>query len=318
MIQFGKSEKGALTQSLSFISAIYPQSLSFGQCKKVEEGETMQSRDGRWSIRRAIFAFALAIISVGCSSGVGEPDRSAKGDEELEAYCATTEAIQTSVPAAQPESEEEARAMMREFAAENFESQSEDALQSLEGADEQVLEAARVFYGNLAGIAKDGDYTVLDKPEHIAASGVVHAFDLENCGWNKVEITADEYSYAGVPAELESGPTSLDLDNVGSEVHEFTMFKVGSGVTKSVKQLIDQGPGDPEVGVSLAFLGHIEVRPEGTPDDYGIMDLEPGKYAIICYLPVGATPEKVDDPNASFEGAERHYSRGMISEFTVG
>jgi hypothetical protein len=250
-----------------------------------------------------------------CSSGDDQP--AVAEDPELERYCSAIETIQTTSPQGTADTEEEARAVTKQLAEEKIKPLAEEALDALEGADGTVLEAAQVFYGTFISLADEGDYTLLDRPEHLEASGTVHAFDLASCNWNLVEITMNEYSYTGMPAELEAGVTSLDFDNAGSEVHEASVFEVDESATKTVEELLDLGPGSPEAAQFLEFIGHLEIRPEGTPDDYGIQDFAPGRYALICYLPVGATPEKLDDPNFSSQGAERHYSRGEIAEFTV-
>jgi hypothetical protein len=263
----------------------------------------------------AVVTVVLVTAVGACSSG---NDRTkGAGGPELERYCSAVETIQGTPPPASTDTEEEARAVMKQFAAEEIKPLAEQALDALEGADGRVLDAARVFYGTLISLADEGDYTLLDRPEYLEASGTVHAFDLESCNWNKVEITMNEYAYTGMPAELEAGVTSLEFDNIGIEVHEATIFEVDGAATKTVEELLDLGPGSPEAAQFLEFIGHLEIRPDGTPDDFGIQDFAPGRYALICYLPVGATPDRIDDPNFSSQGAERHYGRGEIAEFTV-
>jgi hypothetical protein len=49
------------------------------------------------------------------------------------------------------------------------------------------------------------------------------------------------------------------------------------------------------------------------------MALEPGRYAMVCFIPVGFTPEVAAEAAASGtepEGAP-HFTEGMIAEFTV-
>lgn len=263
----------------------------------------------------AVIAVVLLVTVGACSSG-NEQKAGAEGPD-LDGYCSVIQEIQSASPPASADTEEEARAIMKEFAAEEMKPLAEEALDALEGADEQVLDAAQVFYGTLISLADEGDYSLLDRPEHLEASGTVHAFDVERCDWNQVKITLDEYAYTGMPAELEAGVTSLDFDNIGSEVHEATLFAVDESATRTVKELLDLGPESPVAAQFLELIGHLEIRPDGTPDDYGIQDFAPGRYAMICYLPVGSTPERIDDPNFSPEGTDRHYSRGEIAEFTV-
>ena len=56
---------------------------------------------------------------------------------------------------------------------------------------------------------------VFETPAVNAAEATTHAYDEENCGWGPVDVTATEYAFAGLPATLEAGRTSINLTNNG-------------------------------------------------------------------------------------------------------
>jgi hypothetical protein len=47
------------------------------------------------------------------------------------------------------------------------------------------------------------------------------------------------------------------------------------------------------------------------------VDLEPGRYVIACFLPVGATPENMEALESGELQGPPHFTQGMLEEFTV-
>jgi len=70
------------------------------------------------------------------------------------------------------------------------------------------------------------------------ASGTVHAYDVDNCGWNVVDVAASNYAFDGLPDELPAGETSFELTNDADEVHELVLLKKNDGVTQSAEELL--------------------------------------------------------------------------------
>ena len=52
-----------------------------------------------------------------------------------------------------------------------------------------------------------------------------------NCGFAELDVSASEYAFGGVPAELPAGPIILSLENIGEEVHEIIFARVNDDVT---------------------------------------------------------------------------------------
>jgi len=47
------------------------------------------------------------------------------------------------------------------------------------------------------------------------------------------------------------------------------------------------------------------------------VDLEPGGYVIVCFLPVGATPDNMEALESGELQCPPHFTEGMVEEFTV-
>lgn len=115
-----------------------------------------------------------------------------------------------------------------------------------------------------------------------------------------LEITGEDdgsgqsYSFAGAPASLDAGETLIQFRNAGSEVHEFTLFRLPDGATLE-EALADEA-------MEYIALGGPAPMPPGDLQQMKV-NLEPGNYALLCFIP---GPDGVP-----------HLARGMVSEITV-
>lgn len=130
----------------------------------------------------------------------------------------------------------------------------------------------------------------------------------DNCGFESVDVIAVDYEFQGVPDTLPSGFTTFAFSNEGEEVHEMLMVRY-KDESLTIEDL--QGLSDEEAQEKIDFLG-ASFGPPGTKDVES-KELTPGKYALLCFVPVGSTsPEaaqKADGPP--------HVAKGMAVEFTV-
>ena len=145
-----------------------------------------------------------------------------------------------------------------------------------------------------------------------------------------VTVTATDYRFDGLPASVPAG-TQLALQNDSTkEVHEMVIFRIPDEVTETVGQILalpedeqealvgDQAP----VGVVVALPGEAGMPMEGD----AVLD-EPGRYAVLCFIPVGADPAVVeeamsgppptgDEPPPLGDGPP-HIMEGMYAEVLV-
>lgn len=226
-----------------------------------------------------------------------------------DAYCEASLAFET-IP--DPEidfetaSEEEVTTGLKAYAADALQPAVADIVAT---APDELADEADRFSTIVDEIAATGDGSLFESPEAAEDSATAHAFDLENCGWEAVDVTATNYAFAGLPDELPSGPTSFDLSNEGEDVHELLLLRKNDGVTQSAEELLALPE---EEAMSLA-------TPIGSPafalpgeEGYVVADFEAGDYVAVCFIPVGMT--NVDGPPP--EGPP-HAMEGMYAEFTV-
>ena len=267
----------------------------------------------------------VALVAAGCGSG-DDDDASSTGTTEpgtasadaeadgasadIGAYCEATLALET---AGEPDidfataSDAEIADAMRTF--------SEQTLRPL--ADEVVATAPAALAAEITVMSdaldqmiETGDFAAFETPEVTAASTAQHTFDVESCGWTSAAVEAADYSFSGLPDEIEAGVTSFELTNGGSELHEMVLFRRNDGVTQSFEELLAL-PED-QAMENVTMVGIAGPVPPGQQPGHAVADLEPGDYIALCFIPVGS----VDPAGPPAEGPP-HFLHGMQQQFTV-
>lgn len=139
-----------------------------------------------------------------------------------------------------------------------------------------------------------------------------------------VEVTTQDYAFVGLPSEIDAG-TQIKLFNESTlELHEFVAIRLPDDETRSVEELVQLPEGE-----LAAFFPRVEsviLAPPGsnpfTAVGTGRLD-KPGRYAIICTIPIGADPTEYlqavaeSEGKPDFEGGPPHFTAGMWGEVTV-
>ena len=112
-----------------------------------------------------------------------------------------------------------------------------------------------------------------------------------------VTVAMGDFNYT-LSGPLTAGEQILSFNNVGQQVHEAFLVKLDDG--KTAEDFLNTAPGAPPPGASV---GGITGIAPGT-HQYVSLRLEPGTYALFCFLP---------DPNTHAP----HFAQGMILEITV-
>ena len=137
-----------------------------------------------------------------------------------------------------------------------------------------------------------------------------------------VEITAVDWAFEGVPESVEAG-TKLSLTNEGDEPHELVAIRIPDEETRPVSEIVAL----PEEELGAVFGGEpmpatVLLAATGTTDTPGAVMgdgtlTEPGRYAIVCFLPVGADDSILESEGPPESDAPPHVSQGMFAELTV-
>ncbi len=115
-----------------------------------------------------------------------------------------------------------------------------------------------------------------------------------------VLMTLRDYSFF-LSRPLTAGKHVIEVRNEGTQWHEFELVQLAPGKTpQDVVAFIDHGIGTPP---GLPIGGVSPLTPGGV--SYFHVELQPGRYALICFL-----PDRKD--------GRQHFDHGMMQEFEVG
>ena len=174
-----------------------------------------------------------------------------------------------------------------------------DALSALvDAAPAPVLEAAQT----IQAIVASGDDEAIESDESQQAQETIDSFVIANCGFRVAPVTGSDYAFEGVPKVFEAGVVAFQFSNVAEdEDHELLIFRIKDGVKASARKLLKMGD---KADGKVEFAGAAFAEPGAT--DVSIVDLEPGRYLLVCMIPVGGK-----------EDGKPHWKRGMYASFKV-
>jgi len=146
-----------------------------------------------------------------------------------------------------------------------------------------------------------------------------------------IAVTAADYSFAGLPATAKAGSTFTLTNASDKEVHEMVMLRIPDGVTESVAELLAMPEEELDAKVGEVEPSTVVVALPGQPGRPVVGDgtvLEPGRYAVVCFIPVGADPKLVEAAMSAPPGTGEpeqpdlgdgppHFTKGMSAEITL-
>jgi hypothetical protein len=158
-----------------------------------------------------------------------------------------------------------------------------------------------------------------------AAYAAVIDYVRANCGYAELDVATSEYSFSGLPAEVAAGPTIIDMDNLGEQIHELVILRIDDASTLTGKQILALP--EEQLRSTTTYVASAFAFPATT--GHTVADLTPGRYLAMCTLPEGATPEAFEQLIAAEgpppEGSNPadgglgapHFTHGMFQEFNV-
>ena len=143
----------------------------------------------------------------------------------------------------------------------------------------------------------------------------------------EIRVSASDFRFGGLPAKVRVG-TKLTLANESAtELHELVAIKLPDTETRSVEELLQLPPEELEAvapGLPAAVLVSLPNSPSAIPAVGDGTLTEPGRYAVICFIPTGVDPGEYlaaaqaagGPPQIPGAGAP-HHQQGMFAELIV-
>ncbi|MEX2626053.1 MAG: hypothetical protein WD225_04170 [Ilumatobacteraceae bacterium] len=148
--------------------------------------------------------------------------------------------------------------------------------------------------------------------------------DAEVAADEPVEVTLVDFGFEGLPDSVPAGTAFTVVNEAPAELHELVAFRLPDGEDRPVEELAELEPGE-----LVDTLGEPAAVILAVPDGDPIVAVgdgtlaEPGRYAIMCFIPTGADPddylaaaEESEGP-PDVEGGPPHFVHGMLAEITV-
>lgn len=168
------------------------------------------------------------------------------------------------------------------------------------------------------------DSVVRPQPPTTTAHG-----DHADAGHVAAVVTVDgfDYGFANLPESVPAG-TRLSLRNTATaELHEIAVFRLPDEVTEPLEELLQLPPDElgPILGEPRAVLLQVPGSDEVIAAVGDGVLTEPGRYAVMCFIPYGADPfeylakaaESEGGPPQGVAGGAPHFTYGMYAELEV-
>ena len=142
-----------------------------------------------------------------------------------------------------------------------------------------------------------------------------------------VTIEGVDYAFEDVPASVPAG-TKLTLKNTSpKELHELVVFRIPDSESAPLSELVTKPAAELEAQLGAPVT--VLIQPPGAPEPLAAVGdgtiSEPGRYALMCFIPIGADPEAYmaavqaagGEKPTGVAGGPPHFTGGMFAELTV-
>lgn len=140
-----------------------------------------------------------------------------------------------------------------------------------------------------------------------------------------VEVELVDFAFVGLPDTIAAGTRLSVVNTAEAELHELVAFRLPDEEERSVPELLRLPPEEamPILGEPAAVLLAAPGGPQIAAVGDGVLD-EPGRYAIVCFIPTGVEPQVYLEAAAAtesgppqVEGGPPHLAQGMYAELIV-
>jgi hypothetical protein len=192
--------------------------------------------------------------------------------------------------------------------------QAQDLDKALSGAESTAPPEIAADVQSIAGIIRSAAQSNQDPSENPTFTQNLAAIDqyrYNSCGYQQLQANGIEYEFQGLPKTVAAGKVAIQFTDNGAEIHELEVLRIkGKDSAKKLTGLSESqlGKKAEDVGSTFAMQGQTS---------YAFADMsKPGRYAVLCHLPVGSTsPQAAEE--AGKKHAKSHAQEGMYATITV-
>jgi hypothetical protein len=150
-----------------------------------------------------------------------------------------------------------------------------------------------------------------DDPSFEQNFNAINEYRYTSCGYRQLDVTGIEYEFQGLPKTLPAGTVAIRFTDTGAELHELAIYRMKT--KDSLKKVV--GLSEKEQSKKLEPVGGTFAMQNQT--SFTIAELtKPGRYAVICHLPVGSTSVEAAE-EAEHDHPKSHAQEGMYATITV-
>lgn len=146
----------------------------------------------------------------------------------------------------------------------------------------------------------------------------------------KVEVTATDYRFTGLPATVKAGAVLTLINASTKEVHELVAMRLPDTERRPVGELARLPMDQLEALFSGPPAAALVAPPDRGPQIAGVGDgslKERGRYLVLCFVPTGADPSTFlnaakaaqgsGGPPQPVAGGPPHFAEGMYAQVVV-
>lgn len=239
----------------------------------------------------------LALLGAACGGDDGGGDAGA-GDIDLASFCegaieGEARFIEGPETDDQDNPTEEGLEQFRNDMEPFIEQIDQNTPEEIESEVDEVLEAVRTA-------VEEGDQSATESEEFVEAESVLDEYVYDNCDFDaKEEFTAVDYAYQDVPQTMDAGLIALRMQNEGTEVHEAVIFKFAENEQRSIQDLLSLPEDQGEQALEFRTAGFAGPGAVG----FAVADLDAGRYAMVCFIPLGTKSLEALEEGGPGEGA---------------
>ena len=150
--------------------------------------------------------------------------------------------------------------------------------------------------------------------------------DAEPAASGTIDVTVVDYGFQGVPDRITAGSTFALANDSEEELHELVAIRLPDDEERPVEELV-QLP-EEELMAFMPSVATVVIVPPGAPEGMAVVGdgslAEPGRYALMCFIPTGADPgeylaaaAEAEGGPPQVDGGPPHVVQGMWAEVTV-